>query len=116
MIMGCHELHKVVLYHIGIFTGQGTFHIGVDNALLRNLLADIVVDELGVVLGAHACEGGALRLRDPKLFEGVLDLLRNLGPVPLHLCIRADIGGDVVHVQPFDGRAPVRNLHFMIYF
>ena len=98
MVMGCHELHKVVLYHIGIFTGQGTLHIGVDNALFLNLLADVVVDELGVVLGAHACEGGALRLRDPKLFEGVLDLLRNLGPVTLHLCICADIGGDVVHV------------------
>ena len=98
MVMGCHEFHKVVLYHIGIFTGQGTFHIGIDNALLLNLLADIVVDELGVVLGTHTGEGGALRLRDPKLFEGVLDLFRNLGPVTLHLCIRADIGGDVVHV------------------
>jgi len=98
MVMGCHEFHKVVLYHIGIFAGQGTFHIGIDNALLLNLLADIVVDELGVVLGTHACEGGALRLRDPELFEGVLDLFRNLGPVPFHLCVGTDVGGDVVHV------------------
>ena len=98
MVMGCHEFHKVVLYHIGIFAGQGTLHIGVNNALLRNLLADVVVDELGVVLGTHACEGGALRLRDPELFEGVLDLFRNLGPVPFHLCVGTDVGGDVVHV------------------
>ena len=93
-----HELHEVFFYHIGVFAGQGALHICVDDALLRNFLADVVVDELGVVLGTHACEGGALRLRDPKLFEGVLDLFRNLGPVTLHLCIRADIGGDVVHV------------------
>lgn len=71
MVVGCHELHKVVLYHISIFTGQGTLHIGVDDALLCDLLADIMVDELGVVLGTHAGEGGALRLRDPELFEGL---------------------------------------------
>ena len=98
MVVGCHELHKVVLYHIGIFTGQGTFHIGVDHALLCDLLADIVVDELGVVLGTDACERGALRLRDPELFKGILDLLRDLGPVPFHLCVGTDVGRDVVHI------------------
>ena len=66
MVMGCHEFHKVVLYHIGIFTGQGTFHIGIDNALLLNLLADIVVDELESYWAPTPARG-ALRLRDPKL-------------------------------------------------
>ena len=88
----------MVLYHIGIFAGQGTLHIGVNNALLRNLLADVVVDELGVVLGTYACERGALRLRDPELFKGILDLLRDLGLVPFHLCVGTDVGRDVVHV------------------
>ena len=64
----------------------------------NGLTEDIVVDELGVILGTYTGEGGALRLRDPKLFEGVLDLFRNLGPVPFHLCVGTDVGGDVVHV------------------
>ena len=98
MVMGGHEFHKVVLYHIGVFAGQGALHICVDDALLRNFLADVVVDELGVVLGTDACERGALRLRDPELFKGILDLLRDLGPVPFHLCVGTDVGRDVVHV------------------
>ena len=98
VVMRSHELHEVFFYHIGVFAGQGALHICVDDALLRNFLADVVVDELGVILGTDACERGALRLRDPELFKGILNLLRDLGPVPLHLCVGTDVGRDVVHV------------------
>ena len=95
------ELHEILAHHVGILALEGAFHIGVDYALGGDLVAHIMVNQLGVVLRAHA-ERRALRLRDAQTLKGVLDVLRHVCPVVLHLRVRADIGGDVVNVQPLE--------------
>ena len=89
-------------------------HIRVDHALGSNLVAHIVINQLRVVLRADAGERLALRLRDAEAIKGVLDVLGHILPVVLHPGLRADIGGDVIHVQPLDRRTPVRQGHFVV--
>jgi hypothetical protein len=54
---------------------QRRVHVGEDHALGLELLVDLVVDDLGLVLGADAGEEFALRLGDAEPVEGVLDVL-----------------------------------------
>jgi hypothetical protein len=54
---------------------QARVHVHEDHALLLQILADLVVHDLGLVLGADAGEELALRLRDAELVERVLDVL-----------------------------------------
>jgi hypothetical protein len=52
-----------------------------DDALLLEVLADLVVDHFGLVLSRHARhETLLLRLRDAQLVVGVLDVRRQLFP------------------------------------
>jgi hypothetical protein len=48
--------------------------------LLLEALLDLVVDDLGVVLGADAREELLLRLGNPELVEGPLDVGRDVFP------------------------------------
>ena len=81
-------------------------HVGEDHALGLELLVDLVVDGLGLVLGADAGEELALRLGDAELVEGVLDVLGDLVPAALALLGGADEVVDVVEVDLVRGRRP----------
>ena len=79
---------------------QRGVHVGEDHALGLELLVDLVVDDLGLVLGADAGEELALGLGDAEPVEGVLDVLGDLAPV----AAVALLGGadEVVDVVPVD--------------
>ena len=65
-----------------------------------------MVDELGVVLRAHAGEIAALGLGDAQALEGVLDVVGDGVPVGLLIGVGFDVGDDVVHVEALDARTP----------
>ena len=87
---------------------QGGVHVGEDHALRLELLVDLVVDDLGLVLGADAGEELALRLGDAEPVEGVLDVLGDLAPVAAVLLGGADEVVDVVEVDLVEVAAPLR--------
>ena len=53
-------------------------HVEEDHALLLEALLELVVDDLALVLRADAGEVLLLRLRDPELVPGVLDVGRQV--------------------------------------
>ena len=116
VVRGRHQLHKVVLAHLLELARQGAFQIRIDHALVRHFLLQVVIDQLRVVLGAYAGQRLPLCLGDAQPFEGILDIVRDLVPGPFHICLVADVGGDVVHVQSVNGGAPVGNVLPVIYF
>src|SRR4029079_11350338 len=71
---------REVLAHEVLVLAQARVHVHEHDALLLDVLAHLVVDDLGLVLGAHAGEELALRLGDAQLVEGALDLLRHVVP------------------------------------
>ena len=87
---------------------QRRVHVGEDHALGLELLVDLVVDDLGLVLGADPGEEFALRLGDAEPVEGVLDVLRDLAPVAAVLFGGADEVVDVVEVDLAEVAAPGR--------
>ena len=90
---------RPVLAHEVLVLAQGGVHVGEDHALGLELLVDLVVDDLGLVLGADPGEELALRLGDAEAVEGVLDVLGDLAPVAAVLLGGAD---EVVDVVPVD--------------
>ena len=66
LVVGHGDEGAKVLVHHGLPLGvvERVLDRGVDHALLGDLLAHVVVDDLRVVLGAHAGEALALRLGD----------------------------------------------------
>ena len=114
VIGGGHQLHEVALDHVGVGAGEGAFHVGVDDALRGHLGFDVVVDHLGVVLRPHAGQRSPLGLGNAQALKGVLDVLRHLAPLAPHLGVGADVGDDIAHIQPFDGRAPVLHRHLVV--
>ena len=99
---------RPVLAHEVLVLAQGGVHVGEDHALLLELLVHLVVDDLGLVLGADAGEELALRLGDAEPVEGVLDVLGDLGPVAAVLLGGADEVVDVVPVDLVQVAAPLR--------
>ena len=84
-------------------------HVHEDDALLLQVLADLVVDDLGLVLRADAREELALRLRDAEPVERALDVVRDVVPGARRALGRADEVVDVVVVDVGEhGRAPRR--------
>ena len=79
------------------------------DADLRQLLADRVVDHLGVVLRADAGEELALRLGDAQLLEGRLDLLGDVVPRLLFALGRLAVVDDLVEVDAVETVGPVRH-------
>ena len=80
----------------------------------QSVIFFFVIDQFGVILRAHARQRFAFRLRNAQPLKRVFDILRHVAPLGLHPRIRADIGDDVIHIQPFDGRTPVRHAHVLI--
>ena len=74
---------------------------------LLQVLAQRVVDDLGLVLRADAGQELALGLGDAQLLEGVLDVGRDLVPVLALLLARLDVVEDVVEVDAGQVAAPV---------
>ncbi len=109
------ELHKILLNHVGVLAFKGALHVGIDDALRSDLVADIVIDKLRVILRADAGERLALCLRDAKALKRVLYILGHVVPVVLHFCVRADISGDMVNVQSLYGRTPIGGGGLVIY-
>ena len=107
VVCGGNQLHKMGTNQLGIFALQGAFHIGVDYALRGDLGADVVVDDLGIILRTHARQPRALCLRDAKALKGVFDIGGHIAPFALHGGVGAHIRHDVAHIQPADVRSPV---------
>src|SRR5262249_29128760 len=79
-----------------------------DDALLLQVLADLVVDHLGLVLRGDAGDESLLfRLGDAELVVGVLDVRGKLVPAGGLLLGRPDEVLDVVEVDAGQVRAPV---------
>jgi hypothetical protein len=79
------------------------------HADLAQLLADRVIDHLGVVLGADAGEELALRLRDAQLVERLLDLVRDVVPGLLLALGRRAVVDDLPEVDVVEHAAPQRH-------
>ena len=85
---------------------QTGVHVQEDHALLFQVVADAVVDDLGVVLRADAGQELALGLGDAQLVEGGLDVLRHVVPRAGLPVLRADVVVDVVEVNAGEVGAP----------
>ena len=114
MVARCDELHEILVHHVGVFALERALHVGVDDALCSHFVPDVVIHELGVVLRADAGKRFALRLRDAETLKGVFNVLRDVLPVAFHVGLGTDVCCNVIHVQPLDGRPPVRNRHLVI--
>ena len=114
VVSGGHQLHEMLPHHIRIFPIQGTLHIGIDYALGCHFFPDIVIYQLGIVLGAHTGEGLPLRLGNSQFFKSILDVLRHLGPFGTHMGIGLDISHNIFHVQPLNRGTPVGDFHLII--
>ena len=88
-----------VLAHDVLVLAQSRVHVHEDHALLLEVLANLVVDDLGLVLGADAGQELPLRLGDPETVEGVLDILGHLVPRALGAFRRSHEIVDVVVVD-----------------
>ena len=69
-----------VLAHEVLVLAQARVHVHEDHALLLEVLAHLVVDDLGLVLGADAGEELALGLGDAEAVEGLLDVVGDVVP------------------------------------
>ena len=107
-------MHEIFFYHLGKFIMQGALQVGVDHSLLGYIFLQIMIDEFGVKLCPDSCQRFSLRLRNTEPLEGALNILRHLLPASLHPGLMSDIGGNVIHIQTFNRRSPVRNLKLMI--
>ena len=89
---------------------QRGVHVHEHDALRLELLVDLVVDGLGLVLGADAGEELALGLGDAQAVEGLLDVLGDVVPGALGALGGADEVVDVVEVDLGEHRrAPRRH-------
>ena len=109
VVGGRDERHKLLVdERLPLRVVQGLLDAGVDDAHLGRGVLHVVVDELGVVLSADACQVAALGLGDAQALKGVLDVVGHRLPVVLLVGVGLDVGDDVVHVQALDGGAPRR--------
>jgi hypothetical protein len=73
------DRREVLLDEVLVLTERGV-HVHEDHALALELLVDLVVDHLGLVLGADAGQELALGLGDPEPVERLLDVLGDVVP------------------------------------
>ena len=116
VVVRLYELHEMLSNHVRILAPKRAFKVRVDDALLCNLVLQIVIDKLTVVLRAHSRKARALRLRDSKLFKSVLDVLWNILPLALHLRVRAHISRDFVDVQARNVGPPFGDVELVVDF
>ena len=101
---------RPVLAHEVLVLAQPGVHVHEHHALLLEVLAHLVVDDLGLVLRAHAGQELALRLGDAEPLERVLDVLGHVIPRLAGLLGGAHEVVDVVEVDAGqEGRAPRRH-------
>ena len=98
---------EVLLDQVGILA-QRRVGVDEDDALLLQVLAEAVVDDLRLVLGADAGQELALGLGNAQLVEGVLDLRRHVVPGLALAVGRLHVVVDVVEVQLGEVAAPGR--------
>ena len=80
-----------------------------DDALLLEVLADVVVDDLGVILPADAGEVLLLRLGDAELVVRAPDVVRHVVPALDRLVRGRDVVVDVLEVDSRQVGAPLRH-------
>ena len=107
VVVGRDHRRPVLADEVLVLAQRGV-HVGEDHALRLELLVDLVVDDLGLVLGADAGEELALGLGDAEPVEGVLDVLGDLVPVGAVAIGGADEVVDVVPVDLGEVAAPGR--------
>ena len=108
------ELHKVILYHLLIFAVHCALKICIYHSQLFYILTDIVIYKLAVILCAHSCKGFPLSLGYSQSFKGLFYLFGHFAPFTLHGGVGADIGIDLVHIEPAYIRAPLDHLCFVV--
>ncbi len=106
VVLGRDDGAEVLLEDLGVFLERliGAHEYDTD---LAQLLADAVVDDLGVVLRADAGEELALRLGDAELLERRLDLLGDVVPRLLFALGRLAVVDDLVEVDAIQAVGPV---------
>ena len=109
-----YQMHEVLFHHVLILTGHCLFKARIDYALLRHIILQIMIYQFRVILRADARKRLTLSLRNSELLKGILDLVRDLTPVALHIRMRPDIRRNPFHVQSLNGRTPVRNLQLIV--
>ena len=114
MICRFHQLHKMLLHHICIFTGQCTLHIGIDNTLCSDFLTNIVINQLGIILGTDTGQWLSLCFRNTQTLKCILNIFRHIGPFGFHLRIRSDISNNLIHIQAFYRWPPIRHCHLIV--
>ena len=87
---------------------QAGVHVEEEDALLLELLLELVVDDLGLVLGADAGEVLLLGLGDAEPVPRLLDVGRQVLPGVRLLLGRLDVVVDVLEVDPGEIGAPGR--------
>ena len=112
VVLRRHALVHEVLAHEVLVLGDRRVHRAEDDALVRVLLLEPLVERLLAPHAHHAGEVLALRLRDAELLEGVLLLVRDVVPGVVAPCLGRrveDEGGEVeigqVHAPGGDGLA-----------
>ncbi len=88
---------------------QARVHVEEEHALRLEVGLELVVHDLGLVLGADAGEVLLLRLGDAELVPGVEDVGGQVLPVLGLLLGRLDVVVDVLEVDPGEVGAPVRH-------
>ncbi len=116
VVGGGDQLHEMLAHHFGVFAVHGAFDIGVNDALRRNLGADVVVHDFGIVLRAHPGKGKAFGLRNSEALKCVFDVVRNVGPFGAHFRIGPHIGDDMADIEPVERRPPARQGHLIVNF
>src|SRR5205823_5196349 len=99
---------EVLLDELLVLAEAG-IHVEEKDALRLEIRLQLVIDDLGLVLGTHPRKVFLLRLRDAELVPGVLDVGRQVLPGLGLLLGRPDVVEDVVEVDPGEVGSPTRH-------
>ena len=106
VVVGRDDGAEVLTHQLRVLT-KGGVGVHEDDALLGQVLADVVVHHLRVVLGAHAGQELPLGLGDAQLVEGPLDVVGHVVPV-LDLGLGGlDVVVDLIELDVGEVAAPV---------
>ncbi len=108
VVVGRDHGREVLADHV-LVLAQRRVHVEELDAQLLEVLADLVVDDLGLVLSADAGQEAALGLGDAELVERVLDVVGDVVPARLRALGGADEVVDVVEVDLVEIGAPLRH-------
>ena len=86
---------------------QSILNGGVNNALLSNFLAHVVIDNLGIVLSTNTSQALCFCLWNAQTIKGIPNILRYVVPAICLLSFWRDIRGDMVQIQTCNRRSPV---------